>query len=204
VETRQLAESGSRTPGEMLVVGTHVWEACIAEGVQQGLFGLGELDESDRPRCLYFKEQTTPSLQGREVLIRDEICVQQKAQTVPGGGYPPAAPSAGGWSVVETRATLAPDQEQGAAPPPPTADLQADHSELQLRFTLPLGQASNLLGLLNLLQARFRNLQITIQASDGSITDAEVEDKVREAFRQMDIDAEIHFHLRVPSIPQGS
>ncbi|RME88413.1 MAG: DUF499 domain-containing protein, partial [Anaerolineae bacterium] len=90
VETRQLAESGSRTPGESLVIGRHVWENCIAEGVRQGLFGLGELDENGQPKCLYFKEEATPSLQSGEVLIRADICATQKAS----GSYSaPIAPS---------------------------------------------------------------------------------------------------------------
>jgi hypothetical protein len=184
VETRQLAESGSRTPGEMLVVGRHVWETCIAEGVRQGLFGLGELDETGQPQCRYFKEEVTPALQGREVLIREDLCIQQKAQNAPAA----VAPSieTGGAAVRETAVTAAaPITGWQVAP------AQSGRSRLRIRFSLPLGKASSLLGLFNFLQSRFGKLHITVEAAEGQISEAEIEDKVRETFRQIGAEAEI-------------
>ncbi|MEJ5310778.1 MAG: DUF499 domain-containing protein [Anaerolineae bacterium] len=190
VETQQLAESGSRTPGEILVVGRQVWETCIAEGVRQGLFGLGELDADGQPKCLYFKEEVTPGLQNGEVLIRQEICAQQKADATV--GYAPAGAAPASASVAEPLAAVAtaPATVQttrpvasGAAPGP-----RAMRRELRLRFTLPFGKASGLLGLFNLLQSRFHRLEITIEAGDGAIGEDEIEDKVCETFRQLGID----------------
>lgn len=89
VETRQLADSGSRTPGEVLAINRQVWENSIAEGVRQGLFGLGELDEQGQPRCLYFCEEPSVSLAGREVLIRAEICQAQRARRQLAPSTPP-------------------------------------------------------------------------------------------------------------------
>ncbi len=192
VETRQLAESGSRTPGEILAVGRHVWETCIAEGVRHGLFGLGELDANGRPQCLYFKEEATPALQDGEVLIRAEICEQQKAQSA-AGQLPVGAPPTPG-SVAEAPAASASSTASPAAWPamPGMAGaLQPAHHSLRLRFTLPLGKASDLFGLLRLLQECFRQLDITIEAGEGTISEADIEDKVRETFRQIGIDAEI-------------
>lgn len=185
VETQQLAESGSRTPGEMLVTGRHVWENCIAEGVRQGLFGLGELDENGQPQCRYFKEEVTPSLQGTEVLIREEICVQQKAQA--GAGYTPPVETAGQAHVAE------PFTPSVTAMPISSVGYRsvAMRDRLRIRFNLPFGKASNLFGLFNLLQQRFRTLRITIEASEGNISEDEVEDKVRETFRQIGAKAEI-------------
>lgn len=63
--------------------------------------------------------------------------------------------------------------------------------ELCLRFTLPFGKFSDLFSLLRLLQLRFHRLEITIEAGDGAISEDEIEDKVRETFRQLGIDVEI-------------
>jgi hypothetical protein len=187
VETQQLAESGSRTPGEILAIGRHVWENCIAEGVRQGLFGLGELDENGRPQCRYFKEEITPGLQNGEVLIRAQVCEQQKAQTGTACTPPGIAFPAG--NVAETAPADAPTVSPTTwqvAPGSPTT-----RSALRLRFILPPGKASDLFGLLRLLQERFRKLEITLEASDGGINEADIEEKVRETFRQMGTDVDI-------------
>jgi hypothetical protein len=187
VETQQLAESGSRTPGEILAIGRHVWENCIAEGVRQGLFGLGELDENHQPRCRYFKEEVTPGLQNGEVLICAQICEQQKAQT--GTAYTPPGIAFPAGNVAETAPaaapTVSPTTWQVASGSPTT------RSALRLRFILPLGKASDLFGLLRLLQERFRKLEITLEASDGAINEADIEEKVRETFRQMGTEVDI-------------
>ncbi len=184
VETRKLAENGSRTPGEVLAVNRRVWENSIAEGVRQGLFGLGELQEDGTIKCLYFQEEPSVGLQGGEVIIQAEICEQQRAAQP--RVYPPSA----GAGREEVREPFA------AATAQPAGHSTTEHHPPQrramtLRFDLPFGQASSLLGLLNLLQQRFRKIRITIALSDGSIDEAEVEDKVRETFRQMDTPVEL-------------
>lgn len=185
VETQQLAESGSRTPGEALVTGRHVWENCIAEGVRQGLFGLGELDENGQPKCLYFKEEVTPSLQSGEVLIRADICEKQKAQST----YSTSAVISGNISEPPQGSTPAPvpsfERGETITPSAPV------RKQLRIRFLLPFGKASNLFGLFNFLQTRFGKLHITIEAEEGSLSESEIEDKVRETFRQIGTEAEI-------------
>ena len=55
VSTEQLYQSSAKTPGEARVIGQG-WESGIREGVEQGLFGLGELEDG-KPVCRYFKER---------------------------------------------------------------------------------------------------------------------------------------------------
>ena len=43
------------------------------------------------------------------------------------------------------------------------------------------------MGIMNLLQSKFENLEIEIMATDGSISDQDYEDKIMEAFRQLGI-----------------
>ncbi|GIV82431.1 MAG: hypothetical protein KatS3mg051_1785 [Anaerolineae bacterium] len=64
-------------------------------------------------------------------------------------------------------------------------------NRLRLRFPLPFGKASSLFGLFNFLQTRFGKLHITIEAEEGSLSESEIEDKVRETFRQIGTDVEI-------------
>ncbi|ABU57697.1 ATP-binding protein [Roseiflexus castenholzii] len=186
VETRQLAESGSRTPGEPLVTGRHVWETCIAEGVRQGLFGLGELDENGQPQCRYFKEEVTPSLRSGEVLIRAEVCARQK--TPESYTAPVVAPGTVSEPVGISTAVPTTSPVTGGVAVAPAAP---GRNRLRIRFNLPFGKASSLFGLFNLLQTRFGKLHITIEAEGGSMSETEIEDKVRETFRQIGTDVEI-------------
>ena len=185
VETRQLVQSGSRTPGEMLVTSRQVWEESIAAGVRQGLFGLGELDAQGEPRCHYFKEEPSVSLEGREVLIRAEICAQQRATEAT---MYPAGHAAGTWAAETAMAGDLGGPVVAAVAPDVTQPLR---QALTLTFELPFGQVANLLGLLNLLQERFRRIHITIRLSEGGISEAEIEDKIRETFRQIGTEVEI-------------
>ena len=59
-----------------------------------------------------------------------------------------------------------------------------------MRFKVPRGKISNIMGIMNLLQSKFENLEIEIVATDGSISDQDYEDKIMEAFRQLGIDTE--------------
>ena len=62
---------------------------------------------------------------------------------------------------------------------PPSTNVMASpttrHRGLRLRFILPLGKASDLFGLLRLLEERFHTLEITIQAGNGAIDEVEIE-----------------------------
>lgn len=82
VYTEQLWQVGSRAPGETRVVSRTVWEQGLAEGVAQGIFGLGEL-ENGHPVCRYFKMRPSVGLTGGEVLIRAEVCQAQLVAPTP-------------------------------------------------------------------------------------------------------------------------
>jgi len=56
-----------------------------------------------------------------------------------------------------------------------------------MKFELPRGKASNMLGVINYLQSKFQYLEIELSAADGEITEQEYEDKILEAFSQSNI-----------------
>ena len=69
VLTEQLYQSSVKTPGEARVI-DQGWELGIRKGVEQGLFGLGEL-EDEKPVCRYFKKSPSSiAFSGSEVIIR--------------------------------------------------------------------------------------------------------------------------------------
>ena len=173
VSTEQLYQSSAKTPGEARVIGQG-WELGIREGVQQGLFGLGELEDG-KPVCRYFKERPSSiAFSGSEVIIREDICTAQKKkeeteeddETGEEVGYPPD----------DRKKTVIVERPM--------------RNEVRLKFTIPKGQVSRLMGVMNLLQSNFDNLQIELLATEGQMSDQDYEDKIKEAFVQLGIDPE--------------
>jgi hypothetical protein len=181
VLTEQLAQAGLRTPGEARVVSREAWEAGIAEGVRQGLFGLGAL-EGDRPVCRYFKEEPFVGLAGSEVIICAEVCQAQRAAAAEQPLYPP--PARAGVAVGEAEAAGAGVAAVEAGRRVPLALRR----RVRLHFTVPKGKVSGVMGVLNLLQHKFERLEVTLAAEQGEISEQEYEDKIREAFRQLGIE----------------
>ena len=180
VSTERLSQSSAKTPGEARIIGQDAWKSSIREGVVQGLFGLGEL-ENEKPVCRYFKENPPSiTLVGSEVIIREDICIAQKKEeieeredgdiTYPPGDTPPQ-------EIVE-------GEDNGDSSPPGSSG----RKEIHLQFTVPKGKVAGLMGVMNLLQANFDNLRIDLRATDGEISEQDYEDKIKEAFAQLGID----------------
>ncbi|KAA3660235.1 MAG: DUF499 domain-containing protein [Calditrichaeota bacterium] len=182
VLTDQLYQATLKTPGEARPVNRMVLEYCIREGVQMGLFGLGELEE-DNPRCVYFKESATISFAGKEIIIKVELCVQQKKD----GDSEILAPPVSGSEEKEQ-----PDiNNSDSASFQPPASTNKTSELLSLKFDIPKGKVSSIMGIMNLLQSKFEHLEISLKAKDGSISQQEIEDKIEETFRQLNIDFDI-------------
>lgn|GEM_PF-6182211 len=73
VRTEQILNSFYRTPGEERIYNKDVLVNSIIEGVKNGLFGLGTL-ENGKPKCNYFKESPNVYLSDNEIIIKKEIC----------------------------------------------------------------------------------------------------------------------------------
>jgi len=194
VLTEQLYQSGMNTPGELRAIGAEAWKAGILEGVRKGLFGLGELIEEE-PVCRYFNEEPSISLTGNEVLIRAEVCQQQRAAQAEQTAYsttegilPPVNNIQG---VSETATSFAVGTPSLDSFPVPQS---GGFKQLKLEFDLPRGKVSSLMGILNFLQSRFGRMKITLNVEDGELTEQEFEDRIREAFRQMGIEITVDFH----------
>lgn len=189
VSTEQLYQSSAKVPGEARVVGRDAWELGIREGVQQGLFGLGELEDG-KPIYRYFKEYPPSiALAGSEVIIREDICIAQKEakeadeERKKNGGvtYPPGSMPTPP-DIVEGKNNVdKPNVDSSGSEP-------NGRKEVHLQFTVPKGQVAGLMGVMNLLQLNFDNLQIDLRATDGQISEQDYEDKIKEAFAQLGID----------------
>ena len=179
VSTAQLYQSSLKTSGEARATSQQAWDTGIAEGVRQGLFGLGEIKD-EKPICRYFKKETTVAFTDNEVLIKAEICeaqiaAQQSQTTFMRGSGVAVNVSEPPGGITVTVPTLVDPSDTG-------------YRQLSFNFTVPKGKVSSLMGILNYLQSKYERMDVILQLDKGQMTEQEYEDKVKEAFRQMGID----------------
>jgi hypothetical protein len=62
--------------------------------------------------------------------------------------------------------------------------------ELELKFKVPRGKISQLMGVMHYLQSKFQSLEMEIRAKDGSMCEDEYSNKIKEALRQLGIEIE--------------
>ncbi len=174
VETEKLYNASLNTPGEKCFSVPRVLEDCIREGVKNGLFGLGELENGEVKCRFYPKDNPTVSLAGSEIIIAEYLCIKPKPAEV-------EKP----YDIPAPEGSLAKEPEHKKEIVAPTG-----RNQLQLRFEIPRGKVSNMMGILNYLHSKFGKLELSVTATNGSVTDQEFEDKVAEAFRQLGIEPE--------------
>lgn len=182
VSTTQIYQASLTTPGELRAASRSAWEAGIAEGVQQGLFGLGEV-QNEQPICRYFNEECTPSFATTEALIRAEICKAQRRAEEERITFPAGQTVAG--QLINDAPVPAPT---GQMPLSSGVSTGGKYQQLHFNFIVPKGKISSLMGVLNFLQSRYNHVEISLNLGDGQLSEQEFEDKVKEAFRQMGIE----------------
>lgn len=177
--TRQIYESLLRTPGEERPNSKEAVAFGIREGVKQSTFGLGSI-VGEELKCQYFPGDLTPivAFEENEVIIDDKNCKQLEAKSkVFQHTQKPETESFGQTteeqgSKISTRSTI------------------TDIPEIQITIEVPRGQVSQIMGLMNFLQQKYQSLGLQIIATDGTMSEAELADHVKETLRQLGINPE--------------
>lgn len=177
VLTEQLYQATLRVPGETRMINSKVLESGIEEGVRSGVFGLGDL-EADKPICRYFKETPTIALSDGEIIIAEAICREQKKKEEQAGI---------GFTVGDEESHEPLGIAEGGEASPAKGKVR---EKVHLRFFVPKGKMSGLMGTLGYLQTKFDKIKMNIYAEEGKISEQEFEDRIEETFRQLGIDLE--------------
>jgi len=183
VFTQQILNAGYRTPGEPRIVDKGVLERAISDGVEKGIFGLGELENS-QPVCRYFKEKARMGFSESEIIISETICKESKEKNeykTP-SGQPGFIKDEKGESEKHFRGE---DKKEG----PAIQKVKDTLEHVNLLFNIPKGKVTDVSRILNFLQMKFETLSIEIKASNGEIPKHEYEN-IKESLRQLGIDIE--------------
>ncbi len=183
--TERLYQASMRTPGEARPANKSVLEQGIIDGVLKGIFGIGEL-EGDKPVCHYFKEHASIAFTDNEVLISDQICREQKKkeerpETLSATAKGQSPKSSEQDSFISEKLVQGSKGVSG----------EGFRENLLFRFIVPRGKVADIMRVLNYLQSKFNTLEIELIATEGKISNQDIEDKIREAFRQLGIEIEL-------------
>jgi hypothetical protein len=183
VETKNILESFFTTPGEIRITKDEVLKVSIKEGVKQGLFGIGVI-ENGIPKCRHFKEECSPELVENEFIIRAELCTTVAAEGISEAqsyGYETSAYEDKRFEIEEE------EKEELQA----TGKPKYRHISLSL-IVPPSGKFSDVFKMINYLKNIFAevNVRIEISAKEGEIQKSDYEDKILEALHQADVKIE--------------
>ena len=165
LETARLFHSSLRTPGEPRVL-REAWIKGIRQGVQQGLFGIGEKMGDELIQRAFKQDPGTVTLGDNEVIIHPSLCKQIVPEPKP----------------PQPKAVSPEAHEDIFEDPQP-------RQSVQLRFTVPSGKVSHMSQHVNALQSQFKNIRIELTTSDGEISEADYE-KLKEDFLESGIEVE--------------
>ncbi len=178
VLTEQIYQSSLKTPGEPRITNRSVLIDAIREGVQNGTYGIGDL-EDNKPVCKAFKKSTSAELVGNEIIISEAIC---KIQIEPPKQAPIDKPwEKEGGQVVST--TVSGGNGSQTVKP----DVKTKES-LCIEFEIPDGRVSGIVSIINYLKSKYKVVKIKVETTDGSITEQDYDDKILEAFDQLGIE----------------
>ena len=147
------------------------WEQAIREGIQKGVFGIGEKIGDEVIQHPFKQEPPAITLDDNEVLIHASLCTGLIA-------HPP-------------QPDLVPTGNPGGVMPPKSGPTSAGlpRKAIGIRFMLPQGKVSNVAPYISQLQASFQNMQIELKASDGEIS-SDTYEELKEKFLELGIEIE--------------
>ena len=171
IEVVKLYEAFLRTPGELRLTNKEAYIKSIKEGVSKGTFGFGYL-ENDNPVCKDIMKEPQIEWLEREIVIKPELCKKEEAVSQP---LPETEEEKGGEDT----------EAESISIPPVHRD---SFTGIRLKLSLPVGQASTVVRLINYLKDKFNETEITIEARGGEISKYDYEDKIKEALKQAGIE----------------
>ncbi|NQE46165.1 hypothetical protein C5S31_09110 [ANME-1 cluster archaeon GoMg2] len=172
VETKNILESFFKTPGEIRIVSDEVLKTCIKEGVKQGLFGLGDVEEG-KTICRHFKVECTPELTEGEILIRADLCTPPEKEEYKSED-----------DVIPTK--------KGIGDGVKKEEYGKKYRTIHLKLGVPTGKLSEIVRVIPFIKSMFKtvNVKVEISAVNGEMSVSDYEDKIMEAIKQAEVEIE--------------
>lgn len=174
VETSNLYESMLRTPGERRPINKNVIESAIIDGVSNGEFGIGELDNGV-PIPKLFKKLTQVSFESGEILLQASLCGKESEYFCDKCEYKTSSKEE--LDIHYESHIKSSDEESKKL-------LDVSIKNLNFGFTVPEGQINNISQMLLKIASHYKDLKLKVEASDGKMTKHDL-DLIKETLRQI-------------------
>lgn len=208
VETKNILESFFKTAGEIRIVSDEVLKGSIKEGVKQGLFGVGDI-ENEKPMCRHFRLEFSPELVEGEILIKAELCLTKPEgisddefqscitkiqQSKTNEAIEKIKEEIADYTLsskqkekLENEIKKKRDELESIAPPS-----KDKYHNINLKLNVPSGKLSDIVRIVSYIKSRFNQVDVRVEIStqDGEITTSDYEDKIKEAINQAGVSVE--------------
>jgi predicted AAA+ superfamily ATPase len=203
VQTKNILDAFYKTPGEVRIINENVLKEAIREGVRQGYFGLGTLEDGE-PRWKYFKAEAKPELVENEIIIKSKLCEEPEPKKISDTKIEEYIEQIRRCDDIETLNEIKEEVAQYELKPEQKKKIwdeiekkvndlkrkQSEYHSVYLELNIPMGKFSDLKKMIDLIQTKFKQVfvKVEISAREGSISKSEYEDKILEAIRQAGIE----------------
>ena len=210
VKTKNIYDTFFSTPGEIRIISDEILKECIKNGVNEGLFGIGDL-ENELPICRHYKEGYVPELVEEEILINAKLCqkeglsaedlqeiLERIAQVKTEEELNKIKEEIPWNTLIDDQKEIikeelkkkrdqliyVPGQKPGSQPP----HVKKYHG-IKLKLNVPSGKLSDIVWMVNYIKQKFEqvDVQIDIETREGEITASDYEDKIKEAIQQANV-----------------
>jgi hypothetical protein len=208
VETKNILESFYKTSGEIRIISDEVLKDSIKEGIKQGLFGVGVI-ENGKPVCRHFKEEFSPEILEEEIIIRAELCLSKPVERISDEKIQSYITvikecdrvedikkieeeivqyelSSEQRKKLENEIRRKKDELKGIGKP------KEKYHTISLKLNVPPGKLADIVRMINYIKSKFNqvDIRIEISAQNGEIKISEYEDKIKEAINQAGVSIE--------------
>ena len=187
VSVANLYNSWMTVPGELRPLSRSVLENAVREGVRAKIFGFGYLVDG-KPDCKYFGNAPTISFSDEEVVIRDSLC--ENASPVGGDTQTTLKPSESSFGGSETdKLSIDDGKKSESSSAVSSGDADVEYKEhVKLTMPIPKGRVYDVFkGIIMPLGKKFDDIEITIVAKEGKMSESEYSRTIEETLAQLGI-----------------
>ncbi len=203
VQTKNILESFFKTPGEIRIISDDILKNCIKEGVKQGLFGVGRI-EDEKTICSHFREEFFPEIVDKEIVIKKELCLTEsvvgkisdekiesyieKIKECDSNKDIDKAKEEIEQNVlsIEQQTKIESIVRKKKEELEGVIDRTKKYRNIEIRLNVPSGKLSDIARMIPYIKSQFNNVEIKVEISarDGEISVSDYEDKIEETISQ--------------------
>lgn len=209
VRTKNIYESFFTTPGEIRITSEDVLKNCIRNGVKEGLFGAGDMEDG-KLHCRHYRVDFYPELVEGEILIKADLCkrkgilneyfqlfiekiiqaetmeiLEEIVKEIPWDDLSSEQEKRIQDEIKKRKGDLDTTHSSISGPTPPVES----YYKIRLKLKVPSGRLSDIARMVTYIKQKFEQVEVSVDIStqEGEITIPDYEDKIKEAIQQADV-----------------